>query len=102
MNPSIVNNRARTVQGSDGKAQPTTSSRVSRPNSVDCIHPTWFACCAPDFQGRIETLGKVGRPRKSAEFREMLNKRFSLNLGFEKICNAERNERVCTPHKQLG
>ena len=27
MNPSIVNNRARTVQGSDGKAQPTTSSR---------------------------------------------------------------------------
>ena len=28
MNPSIVNNRARTVQGSDGKAQPTTSSRM--------------------------------------------------------------------------
>ena len=71
MNPSIVNNRARTVQGSDGKAQPTTSSRGRSaqarrtrgfdPNSVDCRHPTWFACCAPDFQGRIETQKSVGR-----------------------------------------
>ena len=98
MNPSIVNNRARTVQGSDGKAQPTTSSRVSRPNSV--TRPG-SPVVPQTTKGELRLLEKsVGA--KSAEFREMENNRFSLNFGFGIFCNTERNERVCTPLKQLG
>ena len=55
MNPSIVNNRARTVQGSDGKAQPTTrvSTADTRPGSP--VVP-------PTSKGELRLLAKsVGR-----------------------------------------
>ena len=103
MDPSITQprkDRARAALSARGNA---TKTRFAGFGTKQCGLQTlsWFACCAAEFQGRIETLGKVGRPRKSAEFREM-NNRFSLNLGFDFFCNTERNERVCTPHKQLG
>ena len=63
MDPSITQprkDRARAALSARGNA---TKTRFAGFGTKQCGLQTlsWFACCALDFQGRIETLGKVGR-----------------------------------------